>query len=61
MNFLVSEWERETATKRGGGQPVLSLENLQPETVCSRDADPALTPDQASTTAPGLPVARHRP
>ncbi|MCP5525077.1 MAG: sigma-70 family RNA polymerase sigma factor [Verrucomicrobiales bacterium] len=47
MNFLVSEWERETATKRGGGQPVLSLENLQPETVYSRDADPALTPDQA--------------
>lgn len=46
-NFLANEWEREMAGKRGGGQSVLSLEELNPEALYVRDADPALTPDQA--------------
>jgi len=30
-NFLINEWKRTTARKRGGGQPVFSLEAMEPQ------------------------------
>lgn len=46
-NFLASEWSRETAEKRGGYQPALSLEGLAPEQLYCRDVRAPMTPDQA--------------
>ena len=46
-NFLVNEWERNSAAKRGGGTAPLSLQFQSAEKRFALDpADPALTPDQ---------------
>lgn len=46
-NFLVNEWHRASAAKRGGGSTPLSLQFETAEKRFALDpADPALTPDQ---------------
>ena len=47
-NFLVNQWQREQAAKRGGGQAALPLELASAEERFAREpADPGLTPEQA--------------
>ena len=44
-HFLAHEHERATALKRGGGQPVLSLDQLDPEERYSLEPSDAATPE----------------
>lgn len=47
-NFLINEWRRASAKKRGGGHALLPLEFQEADKTFSREpADPALTPEQA--------------
>ena len=47
-NFLSNEWHRATATKRGGGQQLLSFDGQDADTQFALEpADPRLTPEQA--------------
>lgn len=47
-NFLIGEWHRAQAAKRGGGHSPLSLDFPDAEKTFHREpADPALTPEQA--------------
>jgi DNA-directed RNA polymerase specialized sigma24 family protein len=47
-NFLVNEWQRGQAAKRGGGQAPLPLEfDTAGERFSREPADPGLTPEQA--------------
>ncbi len=47
-NFLVNEWQRGQAAKRGGGQAPLPLEfDTAAERFAREPADPGLTPEQA--------------
>ncbi len=45
-NFLRNEWDRRTTMKRGGGQPVLSLDELEPEERYRLEPVDKLTPEK---------------
>jgi RNA polymerase sigma-70 factor (ECF subfamily) len=48
QNFLTNEWHRARAEKRGGGQPVISLDLEKAEDRFTHEpADTGLTPEQA--------------
>ena len=46
-HFLLNEYDRATALKRGGGKPVLALEQLAAADNFWEPEDPALPPDRA--------------
>ena len=45
-NFMAKQWQRQHTLKRGGGIPVLSVDDLGPEELYAREAAHALTPEQ---------------
>jgi RNA polymerase sigma-70 factor (ECF subfamily) len=45
-HFMIKEWHRCRAAKRGGGAPLLSLDELDAETLYSRETGHTLTPEQ---------------
>jgi RNA polymerase sigma-70 factor (ECF subfamily) len=46
QNFLTREWHRQRSQKRGGGLPLLSVEELGPEALYARESTHALSPEQ---------------
>jgi RNA polymerase sigma-70 factor (ECF subfamily) len=44
--YLANEWDRETALKRGGGQPLLSLDGLEAEQIYKLEPVDDLTPEK---------------
>jgi RNA polymerase sigma factor (sigma-70 family) len=44
-NFLAHEWEKERASKRGGGAPVFSLDEFDSENRYAQEPADAVTPD----------------
>ena len=47
QHFLANEWDRARAGKRGGAQPVLSLQALDAEQRYQRESADSLTPEKA--------------
>lgn len=45
-HFMVKEWHHRRAAKRGGGAPLLSLEELEAEALYGREVSHTLTPEQ---------------
>jgi RNA polymerase sigma factor (sigma-70 family) len=45
-HFMVKEWQRGRTAKRGGGAPLLSLDDVAAETLYSQETSHSLTPDQ---------------
>lgn len=45
-NFVIKEWHRCRAAKRGGGELLLSLDELDAEMLYSRETSHTLTPEQ---------------
>ena len=45
-NFLAKEWHHQRTLKRGGGTPLLSLEETGPEALYARESVHALTPEE---------------
>ena len=43
--FLAAEWQRDRAGKRGGGQPLLSLDSVDAEDRCKLEPADTLTPE----------------
>jgi RNA polymerase sigma-70 factor (ECF subfamily) len=45
-NFMSKEWRRESARKRGGGQPHVPVDTAFAESGCAADAPAGLAPDE---------------
>jgi RNA polymerase sigma-70 factor (ECF subfamily) len=45
-HFMAKEWQRRQRLKRGGGTPVVSLDQLSPEALYARETAHTLTPEQ---------------
>jgi len=55
-HFMMKEWQRQRAAKRGGGVPAFSLDQLGPEDLYARETSHALTPEQLYDRAWALSV-----
>lgn len=58
-NFLAKEWHRQRTLKRGGGTPLLSLDQLTPEELYARESAHPLSPEQLYDRAWACQILEH--